>query len=104
MDQIQLGTIDYAILIVYFAFVLGIGWMLRRNVRSSEDFFLSGRSIPTWIAGLAFLSNGEALAEDRLSRGPLCLPKKVLAIGGQMTGEIGIEFPIPPAGMLNSVF
>ncbi len=56
MRQIQLGGIDYAILIVYFAFVLGIGWALRRYVRSSEDFFLSGRSIPTWIAGLAFLS------------------------------------------------
>ena len=56
MPQIQLGGIDYAILIVYFAFVLGIGWALRRFVRSSEDFFLSGRSIPTWIAGLAFLS------------------------------------------------
>ncbi len=56
MPQIQLGGIDYAILIVYFVFVLGIGWVLRRSVRSSEDFFLSGRSIPTWIAGLAFLS------------------------------------------------
>ena len=56
MPQIQLGAIDYAILIVYFAFVLGIGVVLRRYVKSSEDFFLSGRSIPTWIAGLAFLS------------------------------------------------
>ncbi|MEK6768365.1 MAG: sodium:solute symporter family protein [Gemmatimonadota bacterium] len=52
----HLGGIDYAILIVYFAFVLGIGWVLRRYVRSSEDFFLSGRSIPAWIAGLAFIS------------------------------------------------
>jgi solute:Na+ symporter, SSS family len=56
VPQIQLGGIDYAILIVYFVFVLGIGFALRRYVRSSEDFFLSGRSIPTWIAGLAFLS------------------------------------------------
>jgi SSS family solute:Na+ symporter len=56
VQHIQLGTIDYAILIVYFAFVLGIGWVLRRSVRSSEDFFLSGRSIPAWIAGLAFIS------------------------------------------------
>jgi SSS family solute:Na+ symporter len=56
VPQIQLGGIDYAILIVYFVFVLGIGWALRRYMRSSEDFFLSGRSIPTWIAGLAFLS------------------------------------------------
>ncbi|MGE5742475.1 MAG: sodium:solute symporter family protein [Gemmatimonadota bacterium] len=52
----QLGAVDYTLLIVYFAFVLGIGWVLRRYVRSSEDFFLSGRSIPAWIAGLAFLS------------------------------------------------
>jgi len=56
VQQIQLGAIDYALLIVYFVFVLGIGWALRRFVRSSEDFFLSGRSIPAWIAGLAFLS------------------------------------------------
>jgi SSS family solute:Na+ symporter len=56
VHQIQLGGIDYAILIIYFVFVLGIGWALRRFVKSSEDFFLSGRSIPTWIAGLAFLS------------------------------------------------
>ena len=56
MQQIHLGAIDYALLIVYFAFVLGIGWALRRYVRSSEDFFLSGRSIPAWIAGLAFIS------------------------------------------------
>ena len=54
--RINLGTVDYSILIIYFAFVLGIGWMLRRAVKSSEDFFLSGRSIPAWIAGLAFLS------------------------------------------------
>ena len=56
MEHIHLGAIDYAILIVYFVFVLGIGWVLRRYIRSSEDFFLSGRSIPTWIAGLAFIS------------------------------------------------
>jgi len=56
VQQIQLGAIDYALLIVYFVFVLGIGWALRRFVRSSDDFFLSGRSIPAWIAGLAFLS------------------------------------------------
>ena len=41
---------------MYFAFVLGIGWALRRVIKSSDDFFLSGRSIPAWIAGLAFIS------------------------------------------------
>ena len=55
-DGIQLGAIDYVILAVYFLFVLGIGWALKRYTRTSEDFFLSGRSIPAWIAGLAFLS------------------------------------------------
>src|SRR2546427_7000866 len=56
MQHIALGGIDYAILIIYFVFVLGIGWALRRVIRSSEDFFLSGPSIPAWIAGLAFIS------------------------------------------------
>ena len=51
-----LALIDYLILAIYFAFVLGIGWWLRRRVRSSEEFFLSGRSIPLWIAGLAFVA------------------------------------------------
>jgi len=46
VQRISLGGIDYAILIIYFVFVLGIGWALRRRIRSSEDFFLSGRSIP----------------------------------------------------------
>ena len=56
MPHINLGSIDYTILGVYFAFVLGIGWVVRRYVKGSEDFFLAGRSIPAWIAGLAFLS------------------------------------------------
>src|ERR1041385_6835816 len=54
--HIQLGGIDYLILIVYFAFVLGIGWILKRRMNASTDFFLSGRSIPAWVTGLAFLS------------------------------------------------
>jgi SSS family solute:Na+ symporter len=56
VQHIQLGAIDYTILLIYFGFVLGIGWVLRRFVKSSEDFFISGRSIPAWIAGLAFMS------------------------------------------------
>src|ERR1051326_3440520 len=54
--HIQLGWIDYLILIVYFAFVLGIGWALKRFMKGSGDLFLSGRSIPAWVPGLAFLS------------------------------------------------
>jgi solute:Na+ symporter, SSS family len=56
MPGIRLSAIDWAILAVYFAFVLGIGWALRRRMRTSTDFLLSGRSIPAWVAGLAFLS------------------------------------------------
>ncbi|HTL57976.1 MAG TPA: sodium:solute symporter family protein [Candidatus Limnocylindrales bacterium] len=54
--HIQLGGIDYAILLIYFAFVLSIGWALKRYMKGSTDFFLSGRSIPAWVTGLAFLS------------------------------------------------
>jgi SSS family solute:Na+ symporter len=52
----HLGSIDYTILIVYLVFVLGIGWTLKRFMRSSSDFLTSGRSIPAWITGLAFIS------------------------------------------------
>jgi SSS family solute:Na+ symporter len=54
--QIHLGGIDYAILLIYFGFVIGIGWVLKRYMKGSTDFFLSGRSIPAWVTGLAFLS------------------------------------------------
>jgi len=54
--KIQLGFIDYAILLIYFVFVLGIGWLLKRRMKASTDFLLSGRSIPAWVTGLAFLS------------------------------------------------
>src|SRR5438034_1866605 len=52
----KLTFIDWIIMLVYFAFVLGIGWALKRYMKTSTDFFLSGRSIPAWISGLAFIS------------------------------------------------
>jgi SSS family solute:Na+ symporter len=52
----QLGTIDYAIMLIYVGFVVGIGWMLHRYMKSSSDFLTSGRSIPAWVTGLAFIS------------------------------------------------
>lgn len=48
--------IDYAVLLIYAVFVLGIGFVLKRNVHSSDEFFSAGRRIPGWITGLAFLS------------------------------------------------
>ncbi|QIM23253.1 sodium:solute symporter family protein [Phycicoccus sp. HDW14] len=53
---IQANAVDYLILAVYFAFVLGIGLLARRSVSDSVDFFLSGRSLPAWVTGLAFIS------------------------------------------------
>ncbi|NKY51855.1 sodium:solute symporter family protein [Nocardia vermiculata] len=57
-DQLRLDAapVDYALVAVYFVFVLGIGLMARARVSSSIDFFLSGRSLPAWVTGLAFIS------------------------------------------------
>src|SRR5215210_8173077 len=52
----NLVWVDYAVMVIYFAFVLGIGFALKRFMKTSTDFFLSGRSIPAWITGLAFIS------------------------------------------------
>ncbi len=52
----KLAAVDYVILATYFAFVIGIGWMLRKKVSTSGDFLLSGRSVPVWITSLAFIA------------------------------------------------
>ncbi|MFE2916851.1 sodium:solute symporter family protein [Kitasatospora indigofera] len=54
--RLDAGPVDYALLAVYFALVLGIGSLARRSVSSSLDFFLAGRSLPAWVTGLAFIS------------------------------------------------
>ncbi len=48
--------LDYVLVAIYFSFVLGIGFAARRSVSESIDFFLSGRSLPAWVTGLAFIS------------------------------------------------
>ena len=53
---INLALIDYVLLLIYFVFVLGIGFALRRSATSTGEFFMAGRSIPAWITGLAFIS------------------------------------------------
>ncbi|MGO4361664.1 sodium:solute symporter family protein [Terrabacter sp. RAF57] len=53
---ISAKPVDYVIIALYFVFVLGIGVMARRAVSDSIDFFLSGRSLPAWVTGLAFIS------------------------------------------------
>jgi SSS family solute:Na+ symporter len=56
METIGLSLIDWAIIIVYFGFVLGIGVYLRKFTMNQDDFFLAGRKNSSWVAGLAFLS------------------------------------------------
>ncbi len=56
MNVTNLTYIDWLIMLVYFTFVLGIGFALKRYMKTSSDFFLAGRSIPAWVCGLAFIS------------------------------------------------
>ena len=56
MTPTTLTYIDWLIMLVYFTFVLGIGFALKRYMKTSSDFFLAGRSIPAWVCGLAFIS------------------------------------------------
>jgi solute:Na+ symporter, SSS family len=54
--RLDMNALDYLILALYFATVLGVGFAARRAIRTSVDFFLSGRSLPAWVTGLAFVS------------------------------------------------
>lgn len=56
MQAIGLSFFDWVIILVYFAFVISMGFYLKRYTRSEEDFFLAGRRSSSWVAGLAFLS------------------------------------------------
>jgi SSS family solute:Na+ symporter len=56
MLRLDVNAVDYAIIAAYFIVVLGIGFAARRYVKTSLDYFLSGRSLPAWITGLAFVS------------------------------------------------
>jgi solute:Na+ symporter, SSS family len=53
---LKINFVDYIIICIYFAFVLGIGYFLRKAMVTSNDFLTSGRKIPAWITGLAFIS------------------------------------------------
>jgi SSS family solute:Na+ symporter len=53
---VHLSLVDTAIVIFYFALVLAIGFYLKRRANTSEDYFMAGREMTAWIAGLSFLS------------------------------------------------
>ncbi|MBK7027730.1 MAG: sodium:solute symporter family protein [Bacteroidales bacterium] len=55
-DHFSLSTVDYLVMVIYFVFVLGIGWALKKYMKSSSQFLEGGKSIPSWITGLAFIS------------------------------------------------
>ncbi|MFH0757241.1 MAG: sodium:solute symporter family protein [Bacteroidota bacterium] len=52
----SLGTIDWVIIMIYFVFVLGIGWALKKYMKDASAFLEAGRSLPAWVTGLAFIS------------------------------------------------
>ena len=54
--RLDANWVDYLLVALYFAFVIGIGILAKRSVSTSLDFFLSGRSLPAWVTGLAFIS------------------------------------------------
>jgi solute:Na+ symporter, SSS family len=49
-------TVDFVIIVIYFAMVLGIGFYLKKYTKTGEDFFLAGREMTAWVAGLSFVS------------------------------------------------
>jgi len=53
---VHLSTVDVVIIAFYFALVLSIGWYLRGRANTGEDFFMAGREMTAWVAGLSFLS------------------------------------------------
>src|SRR5678815_2263039 len=52
----KLTLADYLVILLYFAFVVAVGFIIKRKIRSSNDFLSSSRSIPLWITSLAFIS------------------------------------------------
>ena len=54
--MLTLGTVDFLIIAIYFVFVLGIGFYLKRHTHTGEEFFMAGREMTAWVAGLSFLA------------------------------------------------
>ncbi|MFZ5941724.1 MAG: sodium:solute symporter family protein [Bacteroidota bacterium] len=52
----SLGFVDILIMVIYILFVIGIGWALKRYMKSASAFLEAGRSLPAWVTGLAFIS------------------------------------------------
>ena len=53
---VRLAPVDVVIVVFYFVLVLSIGWYLKGRANTGEDFFMAGREMTAWVAGLSFLS------------------------------------------------
>src|SRR5512146_683447 len=56
MVTLGLSPVDWLVIAVYFIFIIGLGFYLKRFTKNQEDFFMAGRKNSSWVAGLAFLS------------------------------------------------
>ena len=65
-----LTWLDWLLMLVYFAFVIGVGFALKKRTTTSAAFFQAGRAIPAWVCGLAFISRNR-----RLERGVLLVER-----------------------------
>src|SRR5437762_6234219 len=85
---VKLAPVDLAIVVFYFALVLGIGFYLKRFAKTGEDFFLAGRERTAWVAGRAVVSarkkSSPVLAQDRkstrLNSSQRCISYEVLCL------------------------
>jgi len=116
-NSFNLEWIDYAIMIIYFLFVLGIGWALKKYMKDAKAFLEAGRSMPAWVAGLAFIATNlgalevMGMAGSGAKYGMLtthfywigAIPAMVflaLFIGQRTGGLLGVFLSIPLAGMI----
>ena len=53
---LSLSPVDYVIIVLYFLVVLIIGFYLKKFASTGEDFFMAGRKMTAWIAGISFIS------------------------------------------------
>src|SRR5450631_3315262 len=92
MLRLHPAIIDYVIIGIYFVVVLGIGFIARLAIKTDLDFFLSGRSLPAWITGLAFIAANLGRARDPSPGGqrrPVRRCRRPLLLVGRSTRRTG---------------
>jgi len=77
--KLNLQLVDYAIIAIYFLFVVSIGVLLKRRIKTTNDFLMSNQSIPLWITSLAFISANLG-AQEVLGMGLPAVPNMVCTL------------------------